>query len=944
MKELTNLKLIEKNYINRDVIFFGTLNKEEKRIEIYFENRSNRSYILLQTPEFFELENLNSPTFLTEENDEDYFYLGPHESFKPFCFLNLEDVETKKVKYRYKNMNFLKSVAMQEHTHLENGLLVTVQQFNFPSGEKRLAFQAYNKSKTTIVVELSLNQLQKLTPIGDSFKKANIMLPHSTLHYGYLKIEDRGWSYKYNTDVKPAKYRNGTWMKPKVIIQNVHLLGIYDETKKQVELYIYNKKNSSILLRNMQWKFKDCSVDFAVKRNKLIFPHESRGEAQLIIRLNVTSDDFAYDYNLNFDSKSCFLQADPIKRVHFNAHYFPDRKFTVIEVKNKTFSDKSIHLKFIRLNGYKILDNRYNEDSLMQIKPFEKKVYTTLGITGDMSFFYKIWPDIQNTHPFAGKCRKFCISKAKQKLNFNKEIKQNVQKNISFGKEDNEKDDASTFDDIFIDDDEDKDEINLDDDDGEDTTFDDNVWGDNDDEDEDEGEDEDDEDDDFEIDHPEEENDPLIIWNEDSKDTISDWVQKIIDAGEKWEDPEFGPNQSSINQGREDKCTGKYEWKRCSEIMKNQELFTESIEADDIKQGALGNCWFMSCISVVAHMQPEKIVDLFVTRKINEAGIYELKLFQAGKWVRVVVDDYVPCLPYSIYPAFAKSNNNEIWVILLEKAYAKLHGSYALLTAGFACHGLTDLTHSPSQYYPKQSYDKDKYFELMKEFCSLQLPITTSMLSSTKGLVSNHAYGLLNVKEVDGIKLVQLRNPYSHSEWQGDFADKSESWTNDLKEVCGWEIKNDGVFWMTYEDYYKYSGSINVCWSIPNSFQKSFNLTLSPENSLTPMLLIKSNADTKSKCCFYQKAKRCIDVESNFKTKFGSFNSNKVHYLSSSDRDSLKDVDIPAGEDVYVCLKGYDLEKPTDTVLTVFSPQDLDIQQIDNQEEILSKFSKFSEV
>lgn len=75
---------------------------------------------------------------------------------------------------------------------------------------------------------------------------------------------------------------------------------------------------------------------------------------------------------------------------------------------------------------------------------------------------------------------------------------------------------------------------------------------------------------------------------------------------------------------------------------------------------------------------PKFIEDIFITKHINESGIYELKLFQGNKEVRVIVDDYIPCQENGKV-AFSSNHGNEIWVMILEKAYAKLHGSYSRL-------------------------------------------------------------------------------------------------------------------------------------------------------------------------------------------------------------------------------------------------------------------------
>ncbi len=47
----------------------------------------------------------------------------------------------------------------------------------------------------------------------------------------------------------------------------------------------------------------------------------------------------------------------------------------------------------------------------------------------------------------------------------------------------------------------------------------------------------------------------------------------------------------------------------------------------------------------------------------------------AGEFKQIVVDDKIPCVANG-GPLFSKANGNELWVLLMEKAYAKLYGSY----------------------------------------------------------------------------------------------------------------------------------------------------------------------------------------------------------------------------------------------------------------------------
>jgi len=63
---------------------------------------------------------------------------------------------------------------------------------------------------------------------------------------------------------------------------------------------------------------------------------------------------------------------------------------------------------------------------------------------------------------------------------------------------------------------------------------------------------------------------------------------------------------------------------------------------------------------------------------------------------------------------------------------------------------------------------------------------------------------MLKVVEADNNKLVCLRNPWGSSEWTGDWSDESEKWNKRLKNLVGFDgVKDDGTFWMDFNDYFK---------------------------------------------------------------------------------------------------------------------------------------------
>jgi len=49
-------------------------------------------------------------------------------------------------------------------------------------------------------------------------------------------------------------------------------------------------------------------------------------------------------------------------------------------------------------------------------------------------------------------------------------------------------------------------------------------------------------------------------------------------------------------------------------------------------------------------------------------------MYKNGEKIDIIIDNFIPCISHR--PCFSRANGNELWVILLEKAYAKLHGNY----------------------------------------------------------------------------------------------------------------------------------------------------------------------------------------------------------------------------------------------------------------------------
>ena len=136
------------------------------------------------------------------------------------------------------------------------------------------------------------------------------------------------------------------------------------------------------------------------------------------------------------------------------------------------------------------------------------------------------------------------------------------------------------------------------------------------------------------------------------------------------------------------------EWNRINQYeiagVDNPSTFTGEIDhVNQVKQGAVTNCWFISAVAMLSVDQSKALI---VSDSLRGKGIYTVKFFKNGKWVYVHVDDRVPCkFSGDIY--FSRSKDvNEMWVVIIEKAYAKLHGCYEALAGGMIDYALRDLT------------------------------------------------------------------------------------------------------------------------------------------------------------------------------------------------------------------------------------------------------------
>lgn len=212
---------------------------------------------------------------------------------------------------------------------------------------------------------------------------------------------------------------------------------------------------------------------------------------------------------------------------------------------------------------------------------------------------------------------------------------------------------------------------------------------------------------------------------------------------------------------------------------------------------------------------------MFVTTEKNSAGIYAFRFFIRGKpWI-VTVDDYF--LFYTTttgarQPYFARIGQNEqFWGMLLEKAWAKVKGSYTMADGGFVENGLRSLVGSPVFSYITTYADADTTHALLMSADGLNYIMGAATAGATDtqyngcGIAMSHAYSLISAFELKTSstvdhKMYMMRNPWGISTYNGSWYYGDSAWTSSYKSQVPHSVDpttsyNDGIFFVNSADF-----------------------------------------------------------------------------------------------------------------------------------------------
>jgi hypothetical protein len=209
---------------------------------------------------------------------------------------------------------------------------------------------------------------------------------------------------------------------------------------------------------------------------------------------------------------------------------------------------------------------------------------------------------------------------------------------------------------------------------------------------------------------------------------------------------------------------------------------TSGVDVTDVEQGNLGDCWFLSAVMAVAKTSPQAIKRLIkpLSEKREGCDVYEVTLYErhtigSPTAHTVRVDDMfveeADGTPTYAHPQQRSAAGPELWVMLLEKAWAAINGGYSKIHFGDSRAGLVAVSGHDVDTMSPSSHSTKALTKELRERYSAKKPMTISTYAKfddkqladmksfvKKEVVPSHAYAITRV-DADS-EHVDIRNPW----------------------------------------------------------------------------------------------------------------------------------------------------------------------------------------
>ena len=491
-----------------------------------------------------------------------------------------------------------------------------------------------------------------------------------------------------------------------------------------------------------------------------------------------------------------------------------------------------------------------------------------------------------------------------------------------------------------------------------------------------------------------------ILKTNSSYQSFQEMHKTLLQTKTKFLDDQFPPNINSLIKGYQtkskneknknnfnDKTLGEIllnnykdiSWKRESDFSynnnsnpnnatSNTSIFpNDNIFINKIIYNKLSNPNLFYVLNILGS-NPEHIKKLFINTKKDSTCIFGVNLCQNGNYQQVVIDDFFPYNQKLNTKIYLTEEKGCLWPQILEKAYAKLYGSYNLISGKSTENILKDFTCAP--VITIDYFGDNLALELLNAYNKGWIILAgagdteaSQMLLKDLGLdpqtdheillvykltdenINQITSNSLNISTSDDYNIVlKIRNLTGKVEWIGDWSDYSGLWNDNFKNILNYN-PNEKNFYMNLKDFKLYFSKIKICKYNENYKYKSIEVNQDLDEYV--LIKIKTNKITEHKSdnkmlsyiSFIQEEKKNNKSD---KIIFGlgrlilcKLIDDELQYISGKmgqEREIILEQNIPFKGEQYLLFcqldKSDNLKK---FVISIYSPQNLDIEIIPNE-------------
>jgi hypothetical protein len=184
---------------------------------------------------------------------------------------------------------------------------------------------------------------------------------------------------------------------------------------------------------------------------------------------------------------------------------------------------------------------------------------------------------------------------------------------------------------------------------------------------------------------------------------------------------------------------------------------------NDVYQGDLGDCYFLSTLSAIAKVDPAVIRKDIVN---NNDGTYTVNFVKGGTKDPVRVSADLPTWPDGELAYAGLGTGNSTWVAIMEKAFAEFRTkakTYASLSGGWMSEVFGDLgIKSQSTYMAASATALGKLVVTDLKANDAATFATGDTIQDGASLIADHAYEIdsVNVDKTGKAVSLRLRNPW----------------------------------------------------------------------------------------------------------------------------------------------------------------------------------------